>query len=129
MTFLIQSPFFSGDYIYNFIKLLSLYISHIQINWLVVWLEFYFCLLKCPPKFKRTGSAYIFFSIIHFVCDIFFFLVQFCYPIVYRTCFVSSKTISYKETHHFYQKKNEEKKYNLTLSIEMWRFLFSPPLF
>jgi hypothetical protein len=28
----------------------------------------------CPPKFKRTGSAYIlFFSIIHFVCDIFFF--------------------------------------------------------
>jgi len=32
VTFLIQSPFFLGDYIYNFIKFWSLYISHSIIN-------------------------------------------------------------------------------------------------
>ena len=51
-------------------------------NWMVVWLEFYFLFIQFPPNFKRTGFAYIFFFLLSILCVIFFFWVQFCYPIL-----------------------------------------------
>jgi hypothetical protein len=37
----------------------------------MVWLEFYFLFIKFPPKFKRTGSAYI-------LVSFFLFYLFFC---------------------------------------------------
>ena len=93
-------------------------------NWLTVWLKFYFLFIKFPPKFTRTGSAYIFTFL--FVCG--FSLYNSVIPSSTEPVFVSNKTIGYKETHHFYQNKIlkiKKRKINLTLSIEMWRFLFN----
>jgi hypothetical protein len=42
-------------------------------NRLMVWLEFYFLFIKFPPKFKRTGSAYILVSFF-----LFYLFVRFC---------------------------------------------------
>ena len=72
-------------------------------NWLVVWLEFYFLFIKFPLKFK-TGSAYILVSFI-FILFICVFLYNSVIPSFTEPVFVSSKTISYKEAHHFYQSK------------------------
>ena len=75
-------------------------------NWSMVWLEFYFLFIKFPLKFKRTGSAYIlFYFFILFICVFLLFLYNSVIPFFTEPVFVSSKTISYKETHHFYQNK------------------------
>ena len=44
-------------------------ITNTRVQKYMVWLEFYFLFIKFPPKFKRTGSAYII---------IFFFYYPFC---------------------------------------------------
>ena len=129
----------------------------------MVCLEFYFLFIKFPPKFKRTGSAYILvYFFILFICvfccfctillshplqSLFLFLynsvipsftepvfvfVQFCYLILYRACFCFQQDHKIQGNAPLLPKqnlKNKENKYNLTLSIEMRRFLFNPPFF
>ena len=98
----------------------------------MVWIEFYFLFIKFPPKFKRTGSAYILvsFFFILFICACFLLLLLYnsVIPSFTEPIFVSSKTISYKETHHFYQNKMLKiKKTNLKHRNVM--FLIQPSLF
>jgi hypothetical protein len=72
----------------------------------VLGLIYHFLFSKFPPKFKRTGSAYIlvyFFILFICVCFLLLFLYNSVIPSFTEPVFVSSKTISYKETHHFYQ--------------------------
>ena len=127
--FLYSIPLFLGDYIYNFIKMLkSLYLTYTKITDWWSWLEFYFLFIKFPPKFK--SSAYIlFYFFILFICVCFcccFCAILLSHP--YQSVFVSSKTISYKETHHFYQNKMLKIK-KINLKHRNVTFLIQPPFF
>ena len=71
--------------------------------------------VKFPPKFKRTGSAYILVSFFIYLC----FLYNSVIPSFTEPVFVSSKTIRYKETLHFYQNKILKiKETNMTFLIQ-----------
>ena len=110
---------------------MSLYLTYTKITDWWSGQNFTFCLLNSLQNLKEQVLLtffLIFFILFICACFLLLFLYNSVIPSFTEPVFVSNQTISYKETHHFYQNKILKIK-KINLKHRNVTFLIQPPFF